>query len=395
MRSAALTFALLVVLAGFTPAAAAEFPTFDDGEPADAAGDVPEQPAVSALPPSALSPRTDIVIQLQRDADARWEVSYRYSLETANQTRAFRQIGTEFENGSNVGPDAALFEEAASRAADATNRGMRIENVSHDYAVVNGTGTLTLSFTWTNFAEQVEPGSLRLEDVFRSPGNETWLASLEPSQELRIRTPPGYNVARNPGFRRHDDTIVITSATLRSRRPVIEYGRVRDTATVTTTPTAPNAEDFSAIGMVALAAVIVALLIGWRRQQSSPTAAADERVGAATGGESDGGEEMEPAVAEVGGTAEPDPAPTAEPDPAETIGEPDDVDPSLLSDEERVERLLERNGGRMKQANIVRETGWSDAKVSQLLSSMADEGRVDKLRLGRENLISLPDEGED
>jgi uncharacterized membrane protein len=46
----------------------------------------------------------------------------------------------------------------------------------------------------------------------------------------------------------------------------------------------------------------------------------------------------------------------------------------------------------MKQANIVKETGWSDAKVSQLLSSMADEGRVEKLRLGRENLISLPDE---
>lgn len=49
----------------------------------------------------------------------------------------------------------------------------------------------------------------------------------------------------------------------------------------------------------------------------------------------------------------------------------------------------------MKQANIVKETGWSDAKVSQLLSAMADEERVEKLRLGRENLISLPDEDED
>ncbi|WP_343160898.1 helix-turn-helix domain-containing protein, partial [Halorubrum sp. CBA1125] len=68
-------------------------------------------------------------------------------------------------------------------------------------------------------------------------------------------------------------------------------------------------------------------------------------------------------------------------------------DPSLLSDEERVERLLEGNGGRMRQAAIVEETGWSDAKVSQLLSAMAEEGRVEKLRLGRENLISLPDEG--
>jgi uncharacterized membrane protein len=49
----------------------------------------------------------------------------------------------------------------------------------------------------------------------------------------------------------------------------------------------------------------------------------------------------------------------------------------------------------MKQAAIVDETGWSDAKVSQLLSSMADDGRVEKLRLGRENLISLPDDGDE
>jgi len=64
----------------------------------------------------------------------------------------------------------------------------------------------------------------------------------------------------------------------------------------------------------------------------------------------------------------------------------------LLSDEERVERLLERNGGRMKQASIVKETGWSNAKVSQLLSAMDENNRINKLRIGRENLISFPDE---
>jgi len=46
----------------------------------------------------------------------------------------------------------------------------------------------------------------------------------------------------------------------------------------------------------------------------------------------------------------------------------------------------------MKQATIVKETGWSNAKVSQLLSAMADDGAINKLRIGRENLISFPDE---
>jgi uncharacterized membrane protein len=66
----------------------------------------------------------------------------------------------------------------------------------------------------------------------------------------------------------------------------------------------------------------------------------------------------------------------------------------LLSDEERVEHILRQHGGRMKQAQIVEETRWSNAKVSQLLSAMAEAGRVEKLRIGRENLISLPDEDE-
>ena len=46
----------------------------------------------------------------------------------------------------------------------------------------------------------------------------------------------------------------------------------------------------------------------------------------------------------------------------------------------------------MKQGTIVTETGWSNAKVSQLLSAMDDDDRIDKLRIGRENLITLPDE---
>jgi uncharacterized membrane protein len=59
------------------------------------------------------------------------------------------------------------------------------------------------------------------------------------------------------------------------------------------------------------------------------------------------------------------------------------------TDEERVVRLLEANGGRMRQARIVERTDWSKAKVSLLLSGMEDDGTVHKLPIGRENVISL------
>lgn len=63
--------------------------------------------------------------------------------------------------------------------------------------------------------------------------------------------------------------------------------------------------------------------------------------------------------------------------------------PELLTDEDRVRHLLDRSGGRMKQSAIVEETGWSKAKVSRLLSTMDDDGAIEKLSLGRENVISL------
>ena len=62
------------------------------------------------------------------------------------------------------------------------------------------------------------------------------------------------------------------------------------------------------------------------------------------------------------------------------------------SDEDRVVSLLRDHGGRMKQTRIVEQTDWSKSKVSMLLSEMEEQGLVTKLRVGRENLVSLPGE---
>jgi len=70
-------------------------------------------------------------------------------------------------------------------------------------------------------------------------------------------------------------------------------------------------------------------------------------------------------------------------------------DPGLLTDGDRVRRALGNEGGRMKQSAIVEELGWSKSKTSRVLSRMADEGAVEKLRIGRENVIDLVEEGDD
>ena len=62
----------------------------------------------------------------------------------------------------------------------------------------------------------------------------------------------------------------------------------------------------------------------------------------------------------------------------------------FLTDRERVQQLVRENGGRMKQSKIVDSVDWSKAKVSRLLAELEEEGRITKLRLGRENLVCLP-----
>lgn len=75
-------------------------------------------------------------------------------------------------------------------------------------------------------------------------------------------------------------------------------------------------------------------------------------------------------------------------------GPPPDSD-ALLSNEERVLRLLAEEGGRMKQQEIVTSLGWTDAKTSQVISDMRESGTVESFRLGRENVVSVPDTDND
>ncbi|MFP8955183.1 helix-turn-helix transcriptional regulator [Natrialbaceae archaeon A-CW3] len=67
----------------------------------------------------------------------------------------------------------------------------------------------------------------------------------------------------------------------------------------------------------------------------------------------------------------------------------------LLSDEGEVIRLLVENEGQIRQNQITTETGWSKSKVSRIVSQMHEDGMIDKMSAGRENVISLADQPTD
>ena len=399
MRTPALWLALLLVVAAVAPASAlAAAPAADASHSAPSWATQSIDTALGGegvrfqTDDDGTAPATTVEVSLREDRSAFWRIEAAYALETDNETAAFRTVADRYESGeADVGPDAVLFETIQQRASEATGREMAIANVTYHSSVDESAdrGTLALTFRWTNFLRAGENGTLVLDDAFRLPSAEedrqrTWLSIFDGSQQIRIRPPDEYTVTSTsiPVQQRENAVVLADPSDFEGESALrISYTPVEQTDQF-------PVELLAWIGVVAVVAVIAGV---WVLRQRSDGGAGGNTP--ATPGDTppptDAHDPTDPADTDADGTA-----------PAAAAGDSadadeDEVDLSLLSDEERVERLLAQNDGRMKQATIVDEMGWSDAKVSQLLSAMADEGRIDKLRLGRENLISLPDDDSD
>lgn len=359
--------ALCGVAIGVMGVGAAEQPVYSDQlDATEAAG--PEEPEVW------------LRVQLTATGDGEWAIEHRFNVTTDAQEEAFLDLVEAVHQGDvDPGYDRTVIESYRDDVAEEIEREMSIEEVEWTDRLEDNTGVLTFEFVWTNFAIE-DNDRLILGDAFETPSG-TWLSQLDENTWLTISAPEGYAVDSSPPDRG------VVNGDITWRGPTqFEPGYISVTyVPVDVTPPLPPEngvaiggtnhavivdDDSSLLPLVGLGiiGVLIALVLavgGHRHLTASSTTTEPEQT--AANGQANGG--------------------------AET----DKVNVELLSDEERVEQLLDDHGGRMKQAAIVEATGWSNAKVSQLLSSMAEENRIDKLRLGRENVISLasPVEEED
>ncbi|MEM4781433.1 MAG: hypothetical protein QXG03_07740 [Halalkalicoccus sp.] len=318
-----------------------------------------------------------IEIQLDEEGNANVSVYKQFTLESDEDRAAFDRLADEFENGEasdELSDD--VFERIAANAANETGREMEISDVERGTEATSSTGTLRLEFTWTGFAE-AEDGELRVGDVFTVDG-ETWLPTLSDDQRLVIRAPEGYAVGSV-----EPETAVSDGALAWEGPTAFDTGEPE----AVFVPSNQVSDGFSlltvGLGLGVVAAIVLLTYVVSRRRADAPllpTAVADDRGWATLLAPAADRPQEQRTPLDEGSDRNP------EPDPF------DDVDEELLSDEERVLRLLEANDGRMKQATIVTETDWSNAKVSQLLSAMEEAGEIEKLRIGRENLITLREE---
>lgn len=346
-------------------------------------------------------------IDLTEDGDATWTAESRFHLEDEEDHEAFEDFAEQVVAGErDVGYDRETFQRFLDRST--ADREMTIEDAGwHDPAVEplepdeeagieenESVGIIAFEVTWVGFAE-VSGDSLELGDVFHAERG-TWLPALEAGQRLEIHPPPNYAV--------EDAATAPENGVLVWEGPhefePDEMGASYVQAATPAPPEPPTTlEDLLGwmVAAVLLVGLVVLLYVVYALARDRPIPYLDrwlrpERA-TASGGPPDASETTPPGNSGVP-PADPGTAPDGE--AASTSdgasgASTEPVDPELLSDEERVLHLLKRNGGRMKQASIVEETGWSNAKVSQLLSQMDEDDEIDKLRIGRENLITLPD----
>lgn len=309
-------------------------------------------------------------VHVDAEGDAHWTITAEFPIGNDTEAEAFDQLATAYEDdGGEEYLPLDAFEVAVRELRDVLDRAMFIENEERSVERMDETGALKVSFVWTEFAS-VEDDRIHVGDVFDA-GEQRWFTRLEANEHLRIHSPDEYAV--------ESSGLPVVNGTMTISGPAdLEAADV--SGTFVFAGDGSNGDDgsllpaltgglFGLLGLLLLA-VIAASVSGW-----SPLRGGRTRQE----GESD----------------QPSPPDAESEEPDKTVGPEPVPDPELLSDEERVLTLIEQNGGRMKQADIVTETDWSNAKVSQLLSQMADDGDIEKLRIGRENLIRLPDANDD
>lgn len=232
-------------------------------------------------------------------------------------------------------------------ARNFSNRSMQVEelNISYDTAktLSGGFGVVRYSFQWTNFSN-IHKGNIFVGDAF-SEG-----IVLSSDSVLIIEIPDGYDVSASPKFnRREGNRLIWEGATYHS------FGRGEPALVL------KRASSDQKYAVVLVAIVSCAFIVFWRMKRYNKQASVPQIS-----------KESPPYNVENNIMK------TSLPDTIEFLG-----------DEEMIEKYLLKQGGQAYQSDIVKDSGLSKSKISIVLSKMKEEGRILKIRKGKENIIRI------
>lgn len=338
--------------------------------------------------PSANTADNRIRIDVATNGSATWTVQYRVRLDDANETAAFDALRADI-----TASPATYRERFSQRLTDVvanaevtTGREMAIENVGVNATQEGDIGIVVYTFEWRNFAatnsERIRIGDA-LTGFFLETGTRLtigWAAGYEPT-----------TVKPAPDERQPTEVTWTASGGFDDSEPVVELRRNSSASA-----DGSNAEESSGRsdsvegGDLPVASLLVGVLVVfgssaallWVRQRRRDDSTEAHAYSDEPGADSDGNGERTP---------EANIAANARSDESQGGGETSYADMGLLSNEERVVEVLRQSGGRAKQQRVVKELEWTDAKTSQVVNKLREDGTIEGFRLGRENVLILPE----
>lgn len=336
---------------------------------------------VAAAQPAADSTVTRIAVH--ENGSATWELSVRTRLDTEQRVQEYKEFQTQFRDDRD-----ARIEEFGDRmsgvvenAAATTGREMTTTEFDARTSIQEFPrrwGVVTYSFRWDGFAQR-DDGDVLVGDVFAGG------FYLDTDDALIFEPPAGYEhtaVEPSPEEVDGDELVWRGREDFADRTPSVRLTPTDDG----TTPQGTSSDGLGDAGVIVFVGVVfVAALVLLYRQRGSVRAVLErfERAQA----------EDSPSSPDEGQTADspPDTSPGSEASATGELSASVAATTIPVTDEDRVRTLLADNDRRLKQSAIAAQLEWSDSKTSRVLSSMADEGTVEKLRIGRENVIDLAD----
>lgn len=309
-----------------------------------------------------------VSIDVRENGTAFWSIEYHYRLDTPAKRSGFDRLRDRIdanrdEHVSRVRDDVGGTVRVAENRTD---RPMGLSDVTvrtRRQTIPREVGVVVHEFAWSGFAA-VNDTHVRIGDAIAG-------FYVGPRTMLKISWPSEYAPARVEPFpdERGGDGVAWSGGEFTADQPRIVLERESE---------GPPLWQVSAAGMLLL--LLGATTVAYVRGDDSKRG--DEGDGQANDGPSGGG-----GVGNAAGSG----ADRASAVPGESDESGRERPPEPLSDAERVKWVLESHGGRVKQQTIAEECGWGDSKTSKVVSDLHERGDVDRFRLGRENVVSLPE----
>ncbi|WIV67209.1 DUF7345 domain-containing protein [Natrialbaceae archaeon AArc-T1-2] len=298
-------------------------------------------------------------VELDADGSAEWTIEFWVRLDDDESTEAFESLEADVADDpeAHTREFAERIDGTVEAASDATGREMSAEGFdvgTERQSLAREYGVVRYSFHWNGFAA-AEDGDLHAGDALEGiylDDDTRLLIGWSEEYELTSVTP-------DPDEQR--DQAVIW----RGGQTDFVSGEPR----VVVSQPGTGLGVGTAVGGLAVVGALGALAVWWYRTRVDGEKRDREKD------QPDGSTEM-----------------AVEPTTSSSSADPSR---ELLSNEEQVLRLIEERGGRMKQQDVVEELGWTDAKTSKVISGLREEGELESFRLGRENVLSLPEEADE